>query len=170
MNIHLKITDQLLSTARSDLDRPHRFAHERVGFFTAKATIADGILIILAADYQPVADEDYERDPNPNVGARIGSNAMRKALQFAYRSRASLLHVHSHGRLGQPQFSRVDLISGAEFVPGFFHAIPRMPHGMMVLSNDSANAMIWLNENDRGRYVSEISVIGPQIIKHGDPQ
>ena len=119
MKVALKITGSLLDQVRRDLARPHFFAHERVGFLTAGATaMPGGGLMLLVREYMPVADEDYEVDPK--VGARIGSNAMRKAAQAAYRPAAALLHVHTHGGRGLPGFSGVDLESGNKFVPGFF--------------------------------------------------
>jgi hypothetical protein len=78
-----------------------------------------------------------------------------------------LLHVHAHGGRGRPEFSGIDLRSGAEFVPGFFHAIPRMPHGMIVLSNDSATAKVWLDECDHGTYVSGFTAVGAPLVKFG---
>jgi hypothetical protein len=165
MKAYITITNQLLALIRSDLRRPHGFAHERVGFIKAGASLTGATLQLFAIAYQPVADDDYEHDPL--VGARIGGNAMRKALQFAYKSRSSLLHVHAHGGRGRPEFSGIDLKSGAEFVPGFFHAIPRMPHGMVVLSNDSATAKLWLGEDDTGTYVSGFAAIGSPLAKFG---
>jgi hypothetical protein len=165
MKSYIKITNQLLAQIRRDLRRPHRFAHERVGFIKAGASITGETLQLFAVAYQPVADEDYEQDPL--VGARIGGNAMRKALQFAYKSRSALLHVHTHGGRGHPEFSGIDLKSAAEFVPGFFHAIPRMPHGLVVLSNDSATAKLWLDEEDTGTYVSGFAAIGSPLVKFG---
>jgi hypothetical protein len=165
MKTYIKITNQLLALIRTDLRRPHHFAHERVGFIKAGASLTGETLQLFATAYQPVADDDYERDPM--VGARIGGNAMRKALQFAYKSRGALLHVHTHGGRGRPEFSGIDLESGAEFVPGFFHAIPRMPHGMVVLSNDSATAKLWLDEDDTGGYASGFAAIGSPLVKFG---
>jgi hypothetical protein len=166
MKIIVKIACELLASIRADLRRRHAFAHERVGFLKAGASMADGTLLLFAIAYQPVADEDYERDPL--VGARIGGSAMRKGLQFAYQSRSALLHVHAHGGRGRPEFSGIDLRSGAEFVPGFFHAIPRMPHGMMVLSDDSATAKVWLDESDHGTYASTFIAVGAPLVKFGD--
>ncbi|MCA1436800.1 hypothetical protein I6F33_28035 [Bradyrhizobium sp. BRP20] len=166
MKIHVKIAWELLASIRADLRRRHAFAHERVGFLKAGASMADGALLLFAIAYQPVADDDYERDPL--VGARIGGSAMRKGLQFAYQSRSALLHVHAHGGRGRPEFSGIDLRSGAEFVPGFFHAIPRMPHGMIVLSNDSATAKVWLDESDRGTYASSFTAVGAPLVKFGE--
>src|SRR5207253_3810052 len=102
-------------------------------------------LMLLVRRYLPVADEDYESAPG--VGARIGSAAMRKAAQAAYRPPSCLLHVHSHGGRGLPGFSDVDLKSANAFVPGFFQSCPRMPHGLLVLSNDSATGILWVDPN-----------------------
>lgn len=146
MTVHLKIDGRLLDDVRKDLHRPHPFAHERVGFFTAGAAYVGSRLLLTIRAYMPVADEDYEIDHK--VGAKIGSAAMRKAVQSAYRPAAALLHVHTHGGCGKPGFSRVDLNSADDFVPGFFETTPRMPHGLLVLSNDAAQGLLWL-ANDR---------------------
>lgn len=142
MKITVKIVGNLLDSARSDLARRHSFAHERVGFFAAGAAYDPQGIILLVRSYHPVADEDYEYAPR--VGARIGSNAMRRAVQAAYRPPSALLHVHTHGGWGKPSFSSVDLDSASEFVPGFYQAVPRMPHGLLVLSGDAATGKLWL--------------------------
>ncbi|MBA3904570.1 hypothetical protein IYY11_04605 [Methylocystis sp. H62] len=142
MTVHLKIDGRLLDAVRQDLHRPHAFAYERVGFFTAGAADLGDRLLLTVRDYMPVADEDYE--VNRKVGAKIGSAAMRKAVQSAYRPAAALLHVHTHGGHGKPGFSGVDLNSAKDFVPGFFETTPRMPHGLLVLSNDAAHGLLWL--------------------------
>ncbi|WP_439373034.1 hypothetical protein [Bradyrhizobium sp. DASA03120] len=120
MKVSLKIAGSLLDQVRRDLARPHFFAHERVGFLTAGAAAVAGDLMLLVRGYMPVADEDYE--VAPGVGARIGSNAMRKAAQAAYRPPSALLHVHTHGGRGLPKFSGIDLESGDKFVAGFFQS------------------------------------------------
>lgn len=143
MKVRVKIVGSLLDTARNDLARRHAFAHERVGFFAAGAAYDSEGIILLVRSYHPVADEDYEYAAR--VGARIGSNAMRRAVQEAYRPPSALLHVHTHGGWGKPGFSPVDLDSADEFVPGFFQAVPRMPHGLLVLSGDAATGKLWLD-------------------------
>ncbi|MDP3411052.1 hypothetical protein [Bosea sp. (in: a-proteobacteria)] len=142
MKVALKITGSLLDQIRRDLARPHLFAHERVGFLMAGAAAAPDGVMLLARGYMAVADEDYE--VASGVGAQIGSNAMRKAAQAAYRPASTLLHVHTHGGRGVPRFSGVDLNSGKTFVPGFFQSCPKMPHGLLVLSNDAATGILWL--------------------------
>jgi proteasome lid subunit RPN8/RPN11 len=165
MNTRLKIQSDLLDQIREDLERPHAFAAERVGFITAGVTWVGEGLMLLARSYHPVADEDYVEDPS--AGATIGGDAMRKALEAAYTPRSVLLHLHSHGGRGRPDFSGIDLRSGAKFVPGFFHAVSRMPHGMLVLSNDSATGKLWLSGEDRGSYINEFVGIGAPIKKFG---
>lgn len=166
MKTQIKIASQLLNTVRTDLYRPHPFALERVGFLTAGARwTGDGGLVLLCRDYQPVADEDYER--SDSVGARIGSSAMRKALQAAYQHKSAILHIHSHGGLGRPEFSSVDLESAKDFVPGFFNALPQMPHGIVVLSNNSACGLLWEGPKDQAHYVDGFKQAGAPLINLG---
>ena len=147
MKITVKISGKTLDEVREDLVRPHPFAWERVGFLTACAAKVPRGLLLLVDKYLTVEDEDYER--NETVGAQIGSDAMRKAVQAAYRPKRALLHIHSHGGLGKPHFSGVDLRSADEFIPGLFSPIPAMPHGLLVLSDDDANGKLWLG-TERG--------------------
>lgn len=169
MRARIRILNPMLQEIRCDLHRPHPFTYERVGFMTAGVTaLGNGELMLLARDYRPVADDDYV--PDRSVGVKIGSNAMRKAAQFAYQPRSALLHIHTHGGLGRPEFSGVDLASGAEFVPGFFHSMPRMPHGMLVLSNDSATGLLWFDPDDAGTYVTEFIGVGAPYRKFGARQ
>lgn len=164
MKVLLKIPRSLLLQFHDDLRRPHAFAHERVGFLTAGATeLSDGRILMLAREYRSVDDEDYEFDPS--CGARIGGHAFRKALQRAYRARSALFHVHSHGGVGNPAFSEIDLRSGGEFVPGFFEAIPSMPHGMIVLSDDRAAAHLWVNKRTAAVPISSFVFVGAPMTK-----
>jgi hypothetical protein len=167
MKIHIKITEALMAQVRSDLHRRHAFAFERVGFLTAGATRSrDGDILLLCRSYHPVADEDYEA--SATVGAQIGSDAMRKAIEVAYPSKSALLHIHTHGGRGVPAFSRTDLVSGAQFVPGFFNALPRTPHGLIVLSNTSAKGLVWMAKNAKPQYVDGFTQVGRPVQKFGD--
>ena len=145
MNVTNRIPSAQLNAMRADLVRPHAYAWERIGFMAAAATASPGELLLLVRGYRPVADEDYTFAPG--VGAEIGSDAFRKALQWAYRPKSALLHVHMHHGFGCPRFSEIDLRSGSEFAPSFFATIPRMPQGMIVLSNDCADGLVWLAED-----------------------
>lgn len=163
MKVVLKINGPLLDLVRLDLARPHPFAHERVGFLTAGAAAAPGGLMLLVRAYMPVADEDYEAAPG--VGARIGSDAMRKASQAAYRPVSSLLHVHTHGGRDLPGFSGVDLESGNKFVPGFFQSCPKMPHGLLVLSDNGATGLLWLDRGSPSVRIDNFARIDRPIVR-----
>jgi hypothetical protein len=143
---------------RADLARPHPFAWERVGFMVASAAAAADRLLLLVRGYRPVEDADYVR--SREVGAEIGSEAFRKALQWAYRPRSALIHVHTHHGRGTPQFSGVDLRSGYEFVPSFLTTVPRMPHGMIVLSDDAANGLLWLADDREPIVIDGFTQVG----------
>ena len=167
MKIRLKILSSQLELIRLDLNRPHAFAHERVGFITAGASaILGNDLLLVAGNYRPVDEEDYM--PDRSVGVKIGPGAMRKALQAAYRPPAAILHVHTHGGVGRPHFSGVDRRSADEFVPSFFNAVPRMPHGIVVLSDDSASGLMWLGPDRQAQAFIDIVSVGAPISKYGE--
>lgn len=167
MRVAIKIMRTLLTAVRTDLARPHPWAHERVGFLIATATEISGNLLLTICDYHVVADEDYEL--SESVGAQIGPNAMRKATQAAYRPPRSLLHVHTHGGFGTPGFSGVDLRSAADFAPGFLHPIPKMPHGLLVLSEDSAAGLCWTRTNALPVTITEFITIGAPWARNWKP-
>jgi hypothetical protein len=167
MKVRIKITERLLAQVRADLHRRHPFAFERVGFLTAGATRSrEGDILLLCRSYHPVADEDYEA--SATVGAQIGSDAMRKAIEVAHPGKSALLHIHTHSGRGVPAFSKTDLVSGAQFVPGFFNALPRTPHGLLVLSDTSARGLVWTAKNAKPQYVDGFTQVGRSVQKFGD--
>lgn len=142
MKLTFRITDQLLGAVHADLNRPHPFAGERVGFLTCGvgALPGDG-LAIYAAAYQPVLDEDYVEDHR--VAAMLGSRAFRRMLQIAYRDPTSVFHVHRHDHPGLPSPSHTDETESARFVPDFWKVCPNHPHGIIILSLDSMCGRVW---------------------------
>ena len=147
MNISFKATKAFFDTIRFDLRRPHPHAYERVGFIGARAAVGAEDIVLYGAEYHPVADEDYLVDRS--VGARIGSDAIRKSLEIALRARVGVLHVHLHDHDGRPGFSKTDLVGQYATVPDFFKVRPQMPHGAIVLSADHLAGSCWLGKDDR---------------------
>lgn len=142
MTTTFKITRRLFAAVQTDLVRRHAFASERVGWLICRVGDAsDGSLIVLAHEYQPVADTDYLNDPS--VGAMMGPAAIRKALQVALSQRASVFHVHLHNHRGPPRLSGTDTRETAKFVPDFWNVRPELPHGAVVLSRDAACGRCW---------------------------
>jgi hypothetical protein len=140
-----RMTTGFAELVRHDLSRAHVHAHERVGFITAKAAVTASGLTMIAAEYHPVADEDYIRDAR--VGAMMSEDAVRKALQICWKSKCAMVHVHMHEHKGLPWFGRLDLKENGRFMPDFFNVQPSLPHAALVLSHDAAAGLVW---PDRG--------------------
>jgi hypothetical protein len=156
-----KATDRFLRDVRRDLARPHHFAAERVGFISIRAASAGNRLILLAGGYHPVADDDYIDDPS--VGAMMGQEAIRKALNVALLQPIGMFHVHMHEHEGRPAFSRMDRREQLKFVPDFFKVRRQMPHGAIVLSHDRAIGRVWLNP-ETVVAIPEFDTVGPHMM------
>jgi len=168
MKINFKITTDLLVLIRADLRRHHPFAHERVGFILAGlAKSAEGVLV-LAHTYHPVADQDYL--PDTSVGAMMGPEAIRKAMELALIKRVAIFHVHSHGGIGIPNFSGVDIRENAKFVPDFLKVAPQNVHGAVVLSDNAAAGQFWVARDRHSQPISKFIEVGRPIIKWGGMQ
>jgi hypothetical protein len=160
MNVRLRITRQMVERTLDDLQRPHDFAYERVGFiFCKQSEIPSGVLL-LPYRYQALRDEQYIADET--VGARFDSSSIREAMQIALTDGSSALHVHLHDHKGIPGFSGTDRREMQSLMPCFVNMRPDRVHGALVLSLDSAAGLVW----STGRADSErmrITVIGPTM-------
>jgi hypothetical protein len=161
MNVRFKIGARLLSDVRRDLHRQHPFAHERVGFLSAGLATYDGGVMVLAREYRPVADEDYVRDRT--VGAMMAPEAIRKAQEWALLQRVAIFHVHTHGGLGIPSFSGVDLRENPKFVPDFLKVAPQNLHGAIVLSGDAAFGQFWAKRHTDAEDLSDFVEVGSAL-------
>jgi len=160
MKIIYRATDQFMATVRRDLVRKHPFAEERVGFISVKAAQTGEGLLLLAENYYPVEDNDYLYDTN--VGAMMGPDAIRKALNIALLNPVGIVHVHMHFYPGRLWFSRTDLREQLKFVPDFFKVRRDMPHGAMVLSPYTAAGRMWLSP-DTIEPISEFDTSGSHV-------
>jgi hypothetical protein len=160
MNAIFRVGGDLIEEVRQDLVRPHPFAEERVGFITVRATAVNDTLVLLGQDYFPVADEDYLQDFS--VGAMLGHEALRKALEIALLNKVGVFHVHMHDFPGRLWFSRIDLREQTRFIPDFFKVRRRMPHGALVLSRQAIAGRLWLSPEKIER-IREFNIMGPRI-------
>lgn len=167
MKTAFRIASALLARVHSDLDRRHAFAAERVGFIACRTACADGGMLLLAQEYLAVADEDYEYDPDPEVGAMMGPGAIRKALPHAYNHDVAMLHIHRHEHTGTPRFSPLDLRESAKFEPDFWKVRPGVPHGTLVLSRDSLFGLCWDSASRQPEPIDQFSVIGRPLSTFG---
>lgn len=161
MSVLFRATEAFMASVRRDLMRRHRFAHERIGFITTRAAAGMHDIVLLAEDYHPVADEDYVHDPM--VGARIGQEALRKALNLALLNPVGVIHVHMHLLPSERLwFSQVDLREQRNFMPDFFKVRSTMPHCALVLSERSAAGLVWTAQ-DRLQPINEFNFVGAQM-------
>lgn len=158
MTVQIRLTGALWAEIHADLDRPHSFAAERVTFLACRpAAMPTGQLLLAHAAY-PVADEHYES--SYEAGAMVAGAAFSKALGLAYRDPVSVFHVHRHEHRGHPRFSGYDLSESAKFVPDFWKVRPALPHGALVLSNDSAYGLIWRAPGEAPEPISRFTIVG----------
>ncbi len=157
--IIFKIGTALLHQVKHDLSRPHDFAFERVGFLFCRSSIgAQDSIISIAFTYLPVADEDYVSDSS--VGARIGSRAIRKAMQTSMDFGAGAFHIHAHRGLGKPRPSAVDSHELPNLIGSLSNARPRLPHGSLILSDNHASGFCRVPSTQRIRPIARIVVVG----------
>jgi hypothetical protein len=163
MKVVLKITSALLKEIRSDLARPHAFAHERVGFVSVGLSSLGDDVLMLPRAYRAVEDEDYLRDAS--VGAMMGPHAIRKVLQWALQEGHGMLHVHTHCGRGIPGFSGVDIRENAKFVPDFLKVAPQCVHGALVLSDEAVRGQVWFDRKGAAHPVDTFIEVGPTLRK-----
>lgn len=161
----VRFSGQLYSQVLADLNRPHPFAAERVGFligrFGAMGDLPDAVLL---TQYRPIPDDHYIDDPK--VGARIGPQALTAAMQVAHAGRKSaegIFHVHLHGHRGETRMSVTDQREIPSLFPGFRAVNPSAPHGIIILSLDHGSAWVWSPLGTGLVEADSISVIGAPI-------
>lgn len=144
---------------RADLIRPHIFAYERVGFIFARKTKGEGeSLVILATEYTPIKDKHYIEDPD--VGAKVNSEAIRQAMERAYFKKECVFHVHQHEHFGQPKPSRTDWTEYQKLIPSFHNAGKNAVHGALILSLDNVLGLLWTSKTAEPYIMTKISMAG----------
>ncbi len=170
--MEVKMTGFLYKALKADLARPHPFAAERVGFVFGKlgALSGDSKTVILTR-YHSIPDDQYEEDDT--VGARIGSEAMKTAMQAVFQGRTSgegIFHIHIHDHPGPTGMSRVDTHGLPPMLPGFQAMGRSAAHGIIILSRDHGSGWVRLPGDEEAIRAATIAVIGSPvgIFKRGD--
>ncbi len=165
--IIIRIPVPLCEIIKTDLDRPHQHAFERVGFVTGKSKQIDSTTeLICLSEYFPVADENYLKDDS--VGARINSDAIREAMQLAMDNKCSIFHIHKHFGWGTPGFSTTDLKELPSIAQAMVNANPNSTHGVLLLSDDNANAVLRMNKHIGNITPSKITIVGHPLTFNKD--
>ncbi|MEY2878093.1 MAG: hypothetical protein RLZZ15_473 [Verrucomicrobiota bacterium] len=159
MKTELRIPHPLYAAAVADLIRPHPLAAERVGFFSiALGKLATDHVLLLVNGYTSVPDGQYLDDQW--VGARLGSEAIRAALQRVLDTGFGQLHVHLHDHDGIPYPSGTDARAMPPLIKSLAVAGPNCAHGAIVLSRDRAWAQVAAPGSPRLLGASAITVVG----------
>jgi hypothetical protein len=166
MKVMVRLLRNVYEEIGTDLSRPHSFAGERVGFLFGRTGNGRTTTLLLVTSYLSVEDDGYV--PNEAAGARINSGTIRGVMQRALTTGEVVLHVHVHEHRGAPRFSSVDERELARLVPAFARVSADVPHGALVLSRDSAAAMVWLPGALTPQHTQCISVVGYPMRLGGD--
>ena len=162
----IKILKDVYNNIVSDLERLHTFAYERVGFlYINVGRHNNNIEQIISTKYCPVPDDNYIIDPK--VGARINTTAIRTVMQRVLDTGEGVLHVHMHENIGTPRFSKTDRHSLLELIPSFQSCNSQTVHGALLLSKNSATALIWLPNEKSPVIVNNITIVGSPIVSWG---
>lgn len=159
MKALIRIPDACYSAALDDLQRPHPFAAERIGFFsTACAGAGSDELVVCVTRYHAIPDDNYVDDPM--AGARINSRAIRAALQRILDEKSGQLHVHLHWHRGKPIPSHMDHVELPPLARSLAAADASQVHGGLILSQNAAFASLWLPGKARPQGSRRTVVVG----------
>lgn len=137
MKVELRIPGAIRAEAMKDLARPHPFAFERVGFLATTTTLlSPDHHLVLVTGYCPVPDEHYMDDDS--VGACIGGEAIRAAMQRVIDESKGQLHVHLHNHAGPTGPSFTDRRGLPPVVRSLATVGPNQASGYLIFSADSA--------------------------------
>ena len=168
MNIHFKLTSKQLHKTLSDLQRPHPYAAERLGFFGCCVSQSTDGLLVLVNSYLVVPDAQYVEDDS--AGCFFDAQAMRSAMQHSLSTNESIFHVHLRGHTGTPGFSMTDLKESRAYVPDFWHVTPQLPHGSLALSLTHAAGLCWYPGRNNPLPITKVTAVGPRLLRLGGAQ
>jgi len=150
----LYIKSKVYENIRRDLQRPHPYAAERVGFVFVKS-INNKLEV---TEYMTVPDKFYIKDPS--VGASINHQAISTAMMRAFKTKEGILQVHEHGGYGIPRFSKTDIKSHPDFLQSFRNAHSKGIHGFILLSKDRVLTRYWPVGQSNYLDTANVTIIG----------
>lgn len=169
LNIKIRIPKSIYADMLNDLDRAHPFAFERVGFaFATTTTIDENNIVITFTDYKSVHDDDYIDDEY--VGAKINTDAIRKAMQYCLDFGQGGFHVHLHNHKGKPTPSKTDSIGLPGIVDSLKNITGDQANGIFILSEDAFYAVVKIDSETHFITPEVISVVGyPMQFQFNNP-
>lgn len=163
----VRIPEILRVQMLEDLRRPHPYAAERVGFlYTRSQKLKANVVLVIATEYSPVRDLDYIKDPS--VGAKIGSTAIRGAMQQMLERQEGCFHVHLHGHRGRPSPSPTDQQSLPGVADSLANVSAEQVTGFLILSQDDFYCQLRLPGRSRLSSPEQITGVGFPMKFHFD--
>lgn len=138
--ISARISEVIYDRVMTDLRRQHPFAAERVGFLSVKQTVVNDTVLLFAREYFSIPDDYYVCDYT--VGARIGGDAIRFAMQQVLDTRRGMFHLHLHEHVGRTNFSGTDKFELRKLIPSFQRVGRELCHGALVFSEDDCRCLV----------------------------
>jgi hypothetical protein len=158
--ITIRIPESLYELMLDDFRRPHDFAMERAGFtFSNSKKLTNGDVIICMNEYNPIDDDDYIEDDF--VAAKFNSNCILSSISHGLENGKGIFHTHIHEfSKANPEFSYTDMEHLPPIIESCNRIIQNQVHGLLLLSQTTLNAIVWLPGESSPKQVDQISIIG----------
>jgi hypothetical protein len=145
--MRLRLPRSLFFEAVADLRRPLHIAFERVGVYYCRFASEYEQGVVVAAEYFPCPDDAYVDGPQ---AANFDTRWFMRASQDAAAAHAGVFLTHLHDHRGRPWFSRPDMETNRNLVQPISRIDGTLPCGALLLSNDSAAALVASGDNLTG--------------------
>jgi len=137
--------------------------NERFAFLLCGIAEIDGGLTFLAKD--PILISDSEVEYAIDGSLQVSLDALLKVTNRARAEKLAITEAHSHPGACKAAFSLLDIDGLKEFVPYILKDLPGMPYAATVWSGQYIHGICWNDAFEEGRPLSEILVVGDNIIK-----
>jgi hypothetical protein len=118
---------------------PTKYNHEPLAFLRVRYASEERNGVIVAIGVVPFAEDAYVEG---DAGANFDTAYAVEVANAHIRANAGILLVHQHGCRGKPSFSRTDRETNREVMLQLAIGVPFAPYGAIVLSDDSATAVV----------------------------
>lgn len=120
------------------LDSPN----EQAAFLLARQVARGDDLLMLVDSVQLLAPSDFTFQSSFHI--ELAHDAVARAIQAAWRSRAVLIEVHSHvGQDPEPRFSPSDISGFQSFVPYVRWRLQELPYAAVVVTKTGFTGLVW---------------------------
>jgi molybdopterin-synthase adenylyltransferase len=148
--IRLQVAASLFATMKSHVEDTHR--GEEAGFLVCGHSSTEETRVLLGREWHPVPEHAVQERNGPNSVLAWDASFNAKMLSRADSLRASLVLVHAHVSSRRPRFSYDDWRNADRFFPSASRMLDGTVCGMVVMGEDSANGVFWLDGREWGKF------------------